>query len=827
MRVLAAAEGQEEPPITATTSPAEGRRLGRLRDDVPFLVLLAATFVLCLLLLRPGHDWGDDFALYINQARSLVHGDVQHVYHQNQVTVNESAWQSFSPYTYGWGFPLLLAPLYAVFGLSYLAFKSLEIALYLGFLTAFYVLIRNRIDRLAALLILAALVLDNLYTAWTNTVLTEFPFMFFSVLSLVVIEALHAPQRLTSMLGSRRYVVELAGLGVLIGFTLNIRNEGAVLLAALAARQLAVVMAHRQAWNGTWRQRVPVLAVPWATAVLVGAGIRLVLPTDQGQSLTLAGGLGGHNWSTNDGFYRQGLAELLALKDRVHGTALLALLVFLIVLALGGMVLGGWRDLPLSVFAGGLAFVYLDLPYREGRYLMVVLPFLLYFALQGLRGTDIRSWGIQPRHLLLLMVVGRHALGMANAADYWRTYPRAIDGPDTPRGAADVRRDRRPRPPRPARGLLPAPSHEPVHPRHRHHRRLLAPGPPRTGGLVRHGEGQRLRPVRALRRRGCGHRPAHQGVGQRGLGAVAGRPNRRLGPSDRQLGRGSMRAVTKALDDLVDLLDLEPIEVNIFRGVSPDESRQRVFGGQVAGQALVAAARTVGDPGRPVHSLHAYFLRPGDPTVPILYNVDRIRDGKSFTTRRVVAIQHGRVIFNLQASFHRPEPGLNHQIAMDTSVPSPRDLPDFASRMEPYRDQLGEWLERSRPIDTRYVGLMPAERRGPQQPSQRVWLRADGTLPDDPVLHACIVTYASDMTLLDTTLLPHGVTGWTEERLQMASLDHAMWFHRPFRADEWLLYDQSSPSTSDARGLAMGQIFTEDGRLAVTVVQEGLIRVVR
>jgi len=285
--------------------------------------------------------------------------------------------------------------------------------------------------------------------------------------------------------------------------------------------------------------------------------------------------------------------------------------------------------------------------------------------------------------------------------------------------------------------------------------------------------------------------------------------------------------VTKALDDLVDLLDLEPIEVNIFRGVSPDESRQRVFGGQVAGQALVAAARTV-DSGRPVHSLHAYFLRPGDPLVPILYEVDRIRDGRSFTTRRVVAIQHGKAIFNLQCSFHRPEPGLDHHIAMDTDIPGPLDLPGFAARMEPYRDKLGDWLDRPRPIDTRYVDLLPGERPGrPQEPEQRVWLRADGTLPDDPVLHACIVTYASDMTLLDSTLLPHGISGWGQDKVQMASLDHAMWFHRPFRADEWLLYDQSSPSSSDARGLAMGQIFSEDGRLAVTVVQEGLIRVGR
>jgi acyl-CoA thioesterase-2 len=283
--------------------------------------------------------------------------------------------------------------------------------------------------------------------------------------------------------------------------------------------------------------------------------------------------------------------------------------------------------------------------------------------------------------------------------------------------------------------------------------------------------------------------------------------------------------VTAALDDLVKLLDLEPIEVNIFRGLSPDESRQRVFGGQVAGQALVAAARTVADD-RQVHSLHGYFLRPGDPTVPILYDVDRIRDGRSFTTRRVVGIQHGRAIFNLQASFHVQESGLDHQLLMP-EVPDPESLPDFKSRLERYRDMLADWYERPRPIDTRYVEGDPIGRRHrTPQPRQRVWMRADGDLPDDPVLHACVVTYASDMTLLDTTLLPHGV-GWADDSVQMASLDHAMWFHRPFRADEWLLYDQITPSTYGSRGLASGSIFTRDGRLVVSVMQEGLIRSVQ
>jgi acyl-CoA thioesterase-2 len=279
-----------------------------------------------------------------------------------------------------------------------------------------------------------------------------------------------------------------------------------------------------------------------------------------------------------------------------------------------------------------------------------------------------------------------------------------------------------------------------------------------------------------------------------------------------------------ALDDLVTLLDLEAIEVNIFRGLSPDDDRQRVFGGQVAGQALVAAARTV-ERDRAVHSLHAYFLRPGDPSVPILYEVDRIRDGRSFTTRRVVAIQHGHAIFNLATSFHVPEPGLDHQLPMP-EVPEPSGLPTFTERFADHAEAMGAWYERPRPIDTRYVGTPAPLERELGRATQQVWFRADGTLPDDPVLHACVVTYASDMTLIDTTLLPHG-TGFAEGRVMMASLDHAMWFHRPFRADEWLLYDEETPSSSGARGLAWGSIFTAGGALAISVVQEGLIRLVR
>ncbi|QGG96390.1 acyl-CoA thioesterase II [Actinomarinicola tropica] len=280
----------------------------------------------------------------------------------------------------------------------------------------------------------------------------------------------------------------------------------------------------------------------------------------------------------------------------------------------------------------------------------------------------------------------------------------------------------------------------------------------------------------------------------------------------------------QAVDDLVHLLDLEAIEVNIFRGTSPDEDRQRVFGGQVAAQALMAATRTV-DEDRKVHSLHGYFLRPGDPTVPILYEVDRIRDGRSFTTRRVVAIQHGKAIFNMSASYQVVEGGLEHQLEMP-EAPDPETIPDFRSRMAPWAEMMGDWFHRPRPIDMRHVDFVAPDSDEQMPPMSRVWMKADGRLPDDPVLHTCVLAYLSDMTLLDTTLLPHGRSGWGGGEMMMASLDHAMWFHRPFRADEWLLYSQDTPSTSNARGLARGSIFTHDGQLAVSVVQEGLIRVV-
>ncbi|MGH0036823.1 MAG: acyl-CoA thioesterase II [Myxococcota bacterium] len=283
----------------------------------------------------------------------------------------------------------------------------------------------------------------------------------------------------------------------------------------------------------------------------------------------------------------------------------------------------------------------------------------------------------------------------------------------------------------------------------------------------------------------------------------------------------------KALDALIEILDLEELEVNLFRGRSPQEDRQRVFGGQVAGQALVAAGRTALE--LSAHSLHAYFLRPGDPRVPILYQVDRIRDGRSFVTRRVTAIQHGKAIFALSASFHREEDGFEHQARMP-DAPDPESLPTFRETAERVLDQVRpdfrQWLTRDRPIDMRSVDGIYVWNRQKADPRNLVWIRADGRLEDDPLLHQCVVAYASDMTLLDTAARPHQ-PDFAEGRMQVASLDHAMWFHRPFRADEWLLYAQESPNMGGARGFTTAQLFTQDGRLAVSVAQEGLMRSLR
>jgi acyl-CoA thioesterase II len=281
----------------------------------------------------------------------------------------------------------------------------------------------------------------------------------------------------------------------------------------------------------------------------------------------------------------------------------------------------------------------------------------------------------------------------------------------------------------------------------------------------------------------------------------------------------------KALDAVVELLNLEQIDLDIFRGRSPEgERRQRVFGGQVAGQALVAAGRTV-PADRPVHSLHAYFIRPGDPSVPLVYLVERVRDGRSFTTRRVSCVQRGKTIFTLSASFHLREPGFEHAEPMP-DVPPPDEIESTAERLRRvYGAEVEEFL-RDSPIEIRHVGPLTAEaERNPALRSRHnvVWLKADGELPDDPLLHVCLMTYASDMTLLDTVLLAQGLS-WSDGLVSGASLDHAMWFHRPFRADNWLLYVQDSPTASGGLGLARGEVYTESGELVVSVVQEGLLR---
>jgi acyl-CoA thioesterase-2 len=278
-----------------------------------------------------------------------------------------------------------------------------------------------------------------------------------------------------------------------------------------------------------------------------------------------------------------------------------------------------------------------------------------------------------------------------------------------------------------------------------------------------------------------------------------------------------------ALSQVLTLLDLEKIQDNIFRGLSPSEPVQRVFGGQVLAQALVAATRTV-DAKRPCHSFHAYFLRPGDPTTPILYEVDRSRDGGSFTARRVAAIQHGVPIFILAASFQRVEQGFEHQSQMPV-VPPPEDLEDEQQvllRRPDMPDAMRAWVARERPFETRSVLSRGLADRPARAAVDHIWLKTRGSLPDDPAIHRALLAFVSDMSLLDTALLPHGKSIFSN--VQVASLDHALWFHRPFRADDWLLYVQDSPSASGARGFNRGSIYTRDGVLVASVAQEGLIR---
>jgi acyl-CoA thioesterase II len=280
----------------------------------------------------------------------------------------------------------------------------------------------------------------------------------------------------------------------------------------------------------------------------------------------------------------------------------------------------------------------------------------------------------------------------------------------------------------------------------------------------------------------------------------------------------------ETVDALVKLLDLRQLDEATFEGMSPPVGPQRVFGGQVAGQALVAAGRTV-DPSRQVHSLHAYFVRPGDPSQPIIFGVENIRDGRSFSVRRCVAYQSEKAIFTMSASFQREEFGLDHQTDAPPDVPPPDATPTMVERLAQYPERLENWANFPRPIDLRYItepGWVPPGKRAAAS-RQQVWMRINGKLPDDPLLHACALTFCSDLTLLDAVLSVHGEV-WGPGGMVGASLDHAVWFHRPFRADEWFLYDCTSPTASGARGLATGRMFTVDGRNIATAVQEGLLR---
>jgi acyl-CoA thioesterase II len=284
--------------------------------------------------------------------------------------------------------------------------------------------------------------------------------------------------------------------------------------------------------------------------------------------------------------------------------------------------------------------------------------------------------------------------------------------------------------------------------------------------------------------------------------------------------------MSAAIQDVLAILDLEPLEVNLFRGRSPQSRWQRVFGGQVIGQALVAACRTVEDVAtRPPHSLHAYFLLGGDPKVPIIYQVERIRDGRSFTTRRVTAIQHGQAIFSMEVSFHVAEDGLMHQFPMP-DVPKPDELPsesEIRQELPELPEPMLRYFEREWPIEMRPVEYRRYLGEKVEGGRFHVWLRATGRLPDEPAIHQCVLAYASDMTLLDAALVPHGRTLFHGD-IMAASLDHALWFHRPFRADEWLLYAQDSPNLGGARGLSRGLIFSGEGTLVASVAQEGLLR---
>ena len=652
---------------------------------------------------------------------------------------SSSAWQSFSPYTYGWGFPLLLAPLYAVFGhqlhrlqeprdrpLPRLPHRRSTL------------LIRDRIDRLAALLIIAALVLDNLYTAWTNTVLTEFPFLCFSVAQPAwSSSALHAPERLASVAtDSTRAWSPWPALGALIGFTINIRNEGIVLLAALAARQLVVVVEPPARVGGAVVGSI--VARPGRAVGRRRRGRRsacaLVLPTDSGRALKLSGGLGGHNFATNDGFYRQTLAELLAVKDRVHGTLLLGLLVFLIVLALGGMILGGRRDLPLSVFTLGLAVDLPGaalpggpLPARRGA----LPPLLRHAGPAGHRrpplehpapprpaagaGGPPRPGHGQRRRLLAHLPEGHRRSRVARCAGDVRR-------PSTPTSAPGA-----------AGGVLPPPGHEPLHRPDGHHRRAPrsrscssgATGTPwRRPATTRSARSRTTRPPRPDGSPRCG----------RTTPWVLWRVEPRAGPPRRPSWATCQHA---ACDRTAPTAGAQPAR-RPGRPARPRGHRGQHLPRRVTRTRAASGSSAARSPAR------RSWRRRGRSTTPAAWctrctptSCARATPPCPSSTRSTASGTAGasppagwspsstaRPSSTSRPASTATEPGLDHQVADGgRRCPTRASLPDFATRMAPHRERLGEWYDRPRPIDTRYVDTMPSERRGPAAP------RAAGLAP--------------------------------------------------------------------------------------------------
>jgi acyl-CoA thioesterase II len=310
---------------------------------------------------------------------------------------------------------------------------------------------------------------------------------------------------------------------------------------------------------------------------------------------------------------------------------------------------------------------------------------------------------------------------------------------------------------------------------------------------------------------------AHDTIPQMPYSFILVRDNRFLYMSDFEL----------AFQELLELIRLEPLEVNLFRGESRDIGAQRVFGGQVLCQAVLAASATVD--GRLIHSLNAYFLRAGDPAAPIVYSVDRSRDGGSFSARRVVAVQHGRPIFTLACSYQAPEEGLEHQFEAP-DVPGPEEIPPRPEidpeKLQHLPPMMRRWIDRFGPFEFRRVGDYDPFNPAPKPPQQQVWFRLQGRLPDDPAMHRALLAYVSDFQLIGTATLPHGLS-WAHSSVMMASLDHAMWFHRDFRMDDWMLYSCDSPNTGGGRGFARGMIFSRSGRLIASTAQEGVIRLRR